>query len=109
VFTTAMTQNTQIDAKSVQVGAHYRMGAGRIMASVAKLDDRRPSNSDATQMAVGYDYNLSKRTDVYGVFAHISNQNDGQFTPGTAGSPGGFTRVPGENSHAIQLGIRHRF
>jgi predicted porin len=109
VFTTNITENTQIDAKTAQVGFHYRVGAGRVMASAAKLDDRRPSNSDATLMAIGYDHNLSKRTDVYTVFANIRNQNDGQFTPGTAGSPGGFTRVPGDDSHAFQVGIRHRF
>ena len=109
VFTTNITQNTQIDAVSVQAGFHYRVGPGRIMASWAKQNDKRPSNSDATLLAVGYDYNLSKRTDIYTVFAHIKNQNEGQFTPGVAGGPGGFTKVPGEDSHAVQLGIRHRF
>lgn len=109
IFTTAITQNTQIDARSAQAGLHYRLGAGRIMASVAKLDDRRPSNSDATLLALGYDHNLSKRTDVYTVVSSIRNQNDGQFTPGTAGSPGGFTLTPGDDSHAFQVGIRHRF
>lgn len=109
IFTTNITQNTQIDAKSLQGGFHYRIGAGRVMASAAKLDDRRPSNSDVKLYAIGYDHNLSKRTDVYTVLSAIRNQNDGQFTPGTAGSPGGFTKTPGEDSHAYQIGIRHRF
>lgn len=109
IFTTNITANTQIDAKSAQAGLHYRIGAGRVMASAAKLDDRRPSNSDATLYAIGYDHNLSKRTDIYTVLSSIRNQNDGQFTPGTAGSPGGFTKVPGDDSHAYQIGIRHRF
>ncbi len=109
VFTTAITSNTQVDANSYQLGLHYRIGSGRIMASVARQNDRTSSNSDATLMAVGYDYNLSKRTDIYTVFANIKNQNDGQYTPGAAGSPGGFTLVPGEDSRAVQIGIRHRF
>jgi predicted porin len=79
------------------------------MASVARQDDRSTSNSDATLMAVGYDHNLSKRTDVYTVFANIKNQNDGQYTPGIAGAPGGFTKVAGDDSHAFQIGIRHKF
>ena len=109
VFVTNITSNTQIDANSVQIGMHYKIGAGRIMASVARQNDRTASNSDATLVAVGYDYNLSKRTDVYTVLANISNKNDGQYTPGAAGAPGGFGKVPGEDTRAVQIGIRHRF
>lgn len=109
IFVTNITRNTQIDSRSGQLGMHYRIGAGRIMASVARQDDRTDSDSDATLMAIGYDHNLSKRTDVYTVFSHIKNQNDGQYTPGVAGTPGGFTKVAGENSHSFQVGVRHRF
>ena len=108
-FTTNISRNSQVDANSYQLGLHYKIGAGRVMASVARQNDRTASNSDATLMAVGYDYNLSKRTDVYTVLANIKNQNDGQYTPGAAGSPGGFTKTIGEDSRAIQVGIRHRF
>ena len=109
VFVTNITQNSQLDAASAQIGMHYRIGAGRIMASVARTNDRRPSDSDATLFALGYDYNLSKRTDIYAVVAEIHNQNDGQFIPGASGSPGGFALTPGENTHAYQVGMRHRF
>jgi predicted porin len=109
IFVSNMTKNTQIDANSVQIGMHYKIGAGRVMASVARQNDRTSSNSDATLAAIGYDYNLSKRTDVYTTFAKISNQNDGQYTPGIAGAPGGFTKVKGEDSHSILVGLRHRF
>ena len=109
VFVTNITRNTQIDAASAQIGMHYKIGAGRIMASLARQNDRTSSNSDATLYALGYDHNLSKRTDVYAVVANIRNNNEAQYTPGTAGAPGGFTKVPGEDSHAVQLGIRHRF
>ena len=88
---------------------HYRMGPGRIMASIARQNDRSASNSDATLFALGYDYNLSKRTDIYTAVAQIHNQNDGQYIPGAAGSPGGFTKVPGEKTRAVQVGLRHRF
>ncbi|NHZ97413.1 porin [Massilia sp. CCM 8734] len=109
IYTTNITRNSQVDASSYQFGLHYRLGQGRLMASAARQNDRTVSNSDATLVAVGYDYNLSARTDVYTVLSHIKNQNDGQYTPGAAGSPGGFTKVAGEDSHAIQIGVRHRF
>lgn len=108
-FLATLTRNSQIDAASAQLGMHYRIGAGRIMASVARQNDRSASDSDATLAALVYDYNLSKRTDLYAVVCAIRNQNDGQYTPGTANAPGGFTRAPGEDSRALQLGVRHRF
>jgi predicted porin len=109
VFLNNIAANTQVDAASWQIGAHQRYGAGRFMVSIAMQNDRTSSNSDARLAAFGYDYNLSKRTDVYAVFAVIDNKNDGQYIPGAAGSPGGFAKVPGEKTRATQIGIRHRF
>jgi predicted porin len=109
VFMNNIAVNTQVDAASYQLGMHYRLGAGRIMASVAHQNDRSASDSDANLFALGYDYNLSKRTDIYTVIAQINNKNEGQYIPGASGSPGGFAKVPGENTRAVQVGIRHRF
>jgi predicted porin len=109
VFLNNITANTQVDAASYQIGAHYRLGAGRLMVSLAQQNDRTASNSDARLVAFGYDYNLSKRTDIYTVAAQIRNKNEGQYIPGSAGSPGGFAKVPGETTRGYQVGIRHRF
>jgi predicted porin len=109
VFITNIFNNTQQDSLSVQAGLHYRYGPGRIMASVAHQNDRTSSDSDASLFALGYDYLLSKRTDVYAVASFIRNNNDAQFSPAIAGSPGGFTKTPGGDGRAFQLGVRHRF
>ena len=109
VFYPNIAANTQVDAASYQLGLHYRVGAGRVMASVAHQNDRSASNSDANLFALGYNYNLSKRTDIYTVVAQINNKNEGQYIPGAAGSPGGFAKVPGDHSRAVQVGVRHRF
>lgn len=109
VFLSNIAANTQVDAASWQIGAHQRIGAGRFMVSIAQQNDRTSSNSDARLVAFGYDYNLSKRTDLYTVAAQIKNKNDGQYIPGAAGSPGGFAKTPGERTRAFQVGIRHRF
>ncbi|WP_332855749.1 porin [Duganella sp. S19_KUP01_CR8] len=98
-----------LNAASSQVGLHYQVGAGRIMASVARQQDRTASGSNATQFALGYDHNLSKRTDLYMVAAYIRNQGDGQYAIGAASASGGFTSKPGEASKGIQVGMRHRF
>lgn len=109
VFFNNINFNSQVDAASYQLGLHYRLGSGRVMASVAHQNDRTVSDSDANLFALGYDYNLSKRTDIYTVVAQINNKNEGQYTPGSAGSPGGFAKTPGTNNRAVQVGIRHRF
>ena len=109
VFVTNITSNSQLDASSYQFGMHYRVGAGRFMASFAHQNDRTASNSDARLVGLGYDYDLSKRTDIYASVSQIWNQNDGQYSPGSSGSTGGFTKTPGENVRAYQVGIRHRF
>jgi len=109
VFIDNITVNSRQDAVSVQAGLHYRLGAGRLLASVAHQNDRTASNSDATLFALGYNYFLSKRTDLYAVAAFIKNDNEAQYSPATAGAPGGFTKTPGDDGRAFQLGVRHRF
>ena len=104
-----LKRNFYLDAMSYQVGFHYKLGAGRIMASVVRQDDRRDDPSDATQYGLGYDYNLSKRTDIYLMGAYIKNKNDGQYAVGAASAGGGFTSKPGEDSKGVQVGMRHRF
>ncbi|MES2264746.1 MAG: porin [Pseudomonadota bacterium] len=104
-----LRRNFELDAVSYQAGLHYRIGAGRIMASIAHQNDKRADASDATQYAIGYDYNLSKRTDIYTVAAYIKNENDGQYAIGAASASGGFTAAPGMSSKGIQIGMRHRF
>lgn len=105
----ALKRNFYLDAVSFQAGFHYKVGAGRVMASVVRQDDKRADASDATQFGLGYDYNLSKRTDVYLIGAYIKNENDGQYAIGAASASGGFTSKAGESSKGVQIGMRHRF
>ena len=62
-------------------------------------------NTDASQWAIGADYNLSKRTALYATWASIDNDDDAQFGVSTQG--GALSR--GNNSSGIQLGVRHSF
>jgi predicted porin len=109
VFISNIQLNSQIDATSYQIGLHYRYGPGRILASVARQNDHMASDSDATQYALGYNYYLSKRTDLYAVVSFIDNKGEAQYSPASAGAPGGFTKSPGEDGRALQLGVRHGF
>lgn len=101
--------NAKINADVYTVGMQYRIGAGRILGVVGYNNDKKSSNSDASLLALGYDYDLSKRTDLYAVLSHVSNKNASQRTPGAAGYYSGFSSDPGQSANALQLGIRHKF
>lgn len=109
VFQTTLAKNFKLDADGYSLGFHYAIGNGRIMASASRQDDKTLSNNDASQYAVGYNYNLSKRTDVYTVVGLIQNSNRSQYAGGAASAPGGFTEKPGQDARTFQLGMRHRF
>lgn len=102
-------RNARIDAESYTLGMHYSIGSGRIMAAVSRTDDNLPANAQAVLYALGYNYYLSKRTDLYGIAAHVSNRNTAQYGLGGAGYTGGFTSQPGQGANALQIGIRHKF
>ena len=66
-------------------------------------------NTDASQWALGVDYNLSKRTALYATWASINN--DGNSTNGAnfsvSNQASALTR--GNNSTGGQIGVRHSF
>jgi predicted porin len=101
--------NAKMNADIYTVGMQYRIGAGRILGVVSHNNDKKASNSDATLVALGYIYDLSKRTDVYTTVGHIANKNHSQRTPGAAGYFSGFSSAPGQGATAYQFGVRHRF
>jgi predicted porin len=61
-------------------------------------------NIDATQWALGVDYNLSKRTALYATWSSINNDN-GAFSVAPGWGPTGA----GNNSNGASLGVRHTF
>lgn len=79
-------------ATTGQLGAAVPLGAGKVLASYAQTKYKVPSAADLTRktLSVGYDYALSKRTDVYTIVMHDR-----------------FTGTHSGTSYA--LGIRHNF
>lgn len=95
------------DSRDVMVGITVPYGQGRFIASYIHKDDRTPQNYDANQIAFGYLYFISKRTNFYTSIARIDNN-------APAGSKTGFYRVgnateQGIGSRGFNLGIRHAF
>lgn len=81
-------------------------GMGRVLASYnyGKTDVKGTSNDPkSTQWALGYEHDLSKRTNLYVAYADISNKKGATASVGDA-SNGGAGYQSGFN-----VGIRHKF
>jgi predicted porin len=82
---------------AVQAGA-----AGRVLASVIVHRDDSGREAHARQAAIGYEYSLSRRTDLYAAYGHIVNRDGAAYTVGDATNAGTGTT-------GINLGVRHVF
>lgn len=100
------------------IGATVPLGQGELRASVARYDIKKNAQglnnrNDWDKYAIGYGYNLSKRTQLYGTYAVVRNKNgqtktisqNGLASPLTAGA----TVLGGKNSTGLEAGIRHSF
>lgn len=101
-FGAALAPVPSTDSNVVLVGLTVPQGAGTWLASYIRKNDKTEFNQDAQQLAAGYRYWLSKRTDLYGVYAWIRNRNGAGYTVGSAIEGGSGNR-------AVNLGVRHSF
>jgi predicted porin len=90
------------DSRDILVGLSVPVGAGIVMTSYIRKDDRTALNRDASQLGIGYMHNLSKRTALYSSYARIDNDNGATYTVGNAIEAGSGNR-------AFNVGVRHRF
>lgn len=92
------------------IGFTMPVGPGQLKASYARNNQRGTSAqaaNDAQQIAVGYQYNLSRRTAVYANWALLANKGTGVMTIPPRTAPADMT--PGGKSQGFEAGIRHRF
>ncbi|MEO6409118.1 MAG: porin [Burkholderiaceae bacterium] len=91
-------------SKRYLLGASVPMGQGTINASYVRVDQEASSN-DATQIALGYQYALSKRTTIYGTASRLDNKGALALSiPGHTSNP-----TAGGNSTGLEVGVRHTF
>jgi len=90
-YSRSKTNLGQASNKFVEIAATAPLGGGKLKAAWGRLDPSGNSNS-ATKIALGYDYPLSKRTNVYGDF--------GQYKSDVAGTT---------NNNAFAFGLKHTF
>ncbi|WP_158218848.1 porin [Roseateles aquatilis] len=88
---------------ATMLGTQYQLGPGELRFAYTWLKAKNIA-SDATHIALGYVYDLSKRTALYGNIARIDNKGPAmRFNVGLAAT------VPGGNSGGVETGVRHSF
>jgi len=107
------------------LGASVPVGPGAVMVSYSQYGTSLAptgtslSTSKAKQYAIGYTYNLSKRTMLYTSFAHMSNDSEVKSAAGVVTATGtalavndatNFSAgVTGQGSNGFAVGILHSF
>ncbi len=105
------TANLKVTGYSVLIGADAPLAGGKLMAAAAYMDgeqsdfeeDYGSGKFDFTRWVIsaGYDYPLSKRTNVYAVASYMDDELEGKGTNnGTDWNPSAYT---------FMVGMRHKF
>lgn len=97
-------------------GVRVPFGQFTAIAQFTRVSDRSDytastGNRDANWIAIGGDYDLSKRTRLYFGAARISNKNGSQYVlgTGTAQGPAALIGSANASSRNIYMGVRHNF
>lgn len=110
--TVQKTKFASAENRFYYLAATGRLGPGTLKASYTRttgdgvLRGVDWSRNKADQFAIGYLYDLSKRTAVYTTFSYLDNKGTARYT---VGSITGSTLAAGDNSRGFDLGIRHNF
>lgn len=100
---------------TLYIGGKYNMGLKAVKlgygkAGVLGTGAAQVANSDASQISLGYDHGMSKRTKLYAIYTKISNGKGinysfSQNSGAASSSSGGF----GSSPTAFSLGVYHTF
>ena len=89
-----------------RVSGMYAFGASELHLNIGRANDYSDlDDSASTQMTVAYNYNLSKRTKVYGYYTRV-NAGDASVVSRSGGSA---APIYGGDFNAYAVGIRHNF
>jgi len=97
------------------LGVEWKVGPGRLNASAQWLGvEGKGTNdnidADAWKVAVGYTYNLSKRTSLYGIVSYTDWDNSYEDAKGNKHYISEAFGDPAQDSTtAVQVGITHKF
>lgn len=98
------------------LGAKYAMGKHEVRLAYAmamsadqtvNFANQEVTDSEGQQLSLGYGYNFSKRTQVYGVYTTIENDKNAAFDFGTSKTR--INPAAGADPEGFAVGVRHLF
>ncbi len=90
------------DGDEILLGLSAPLGHGTVLASVMRKNDKTSFNQDSRAWGIGYQYPLSKRTQLYTAFGAIINKNGAGYTVAN-------NTETGSGDRGFNLGLRHSF
>jgi predicted porin len=103
----ASEKRGSLKVSMLQLGATTPVGNGELRASYGHYNTA-DSNADWNKISLGYGYNFSKRTQVYGTYGYVKNKDGANRSIGVQGLSATGTSYGGSSS-GIEVGIRHFF
>ncbi|MFL9954037.1 porin [Paraburkholderia nemoris] len=98
-------RSNQVKLDMYSMGLGYRFSpAFRVTSGVYYLKDKNHSANKSTEIALGAEYNISKRTLAYAQVGYVNNRG-GMNQTIVYGQP----VAPGVSTTAVMLGLRHNF
>ncbi|MFZ6679809.1 porin [Undibacterium sp. Tian12W] len=89
-----------LDQRDLLLGVRAKAGeAGTVVFSYIRKTDKAVANADATQVAIGYIHDLSKRTALYTSYGQIRNDGAAKYK----------VLVGGATDKVLNMGVRHYF
>ena len=96
-----------VKVSAIELGLVAPVGQGEIRAAYSRYDIANSAN-DWNKFALGYVYNLSKRTAMYAQYARVSNKGAQVVSVANNGLSAGAAAAGG-GSTGYEFGVRHAF
>jgi predicted porin len=96
-----------VELRALQMGVKVPVGAGEVRAQLSRYDNST-NDADWRKFAIGYGYNLSKRTQVCTTYARVAN-SDGSARSVSAQGMTAPLNTLGSNASGYEIGLRHFF
>src|SRR5437762_8215774 len=92
------------------VGKHeFHVNFGTVNHGVGSSASSSASNDGAKQWTLGYNYNITKETKIYGFYTKVDNDSNGTYGAGNFSTVNQVVAVPGLDISSIAIGVRHNF
>lgn len=93
------------------LGGKYAFGNDAVKLAYSKAGSNATANTGASQVSVGYDHSLSKRTTVYAQYTQLHNDAAAVYllSSNGTGAPPAATGTAGSKPSAFSFGLKHTF